>query len=399
MENKPIDRLINYLDKNKNDFKYFKAPGRINLIGGHTDYNDGFVLPIAINRNITIACKLRKDNIIKVYSLDFDEEVKFNLDKIKYNANNEWIYYIQGVIKYIQLKINNNFKNKIKGIDMYVTGNIPSGSGLSSSAALELAVAEAFNSIFKLNLNKKELALISQQAENEFVGVSCGIMDQFVSALGKKDYGLFIDCRTLDYNLIKLDFNKLKIVITDTKKKHSLVNSAYNDRIVECKKAVKFFDNKLEKNVKKLRDVSISDFKNYKDGLSKTIRNRAEHVIYENQRVCKTRDALKNNNLKEVGENLLESHNSLKNLYEVSSDELDLLIEIATSLDGVYGSRMTGAGFGGSTINLVKENSVEKFEDEINKRYRNETGIEPDIYILESSDGSSQINMCGDFDG
>lgn len=393
MKNKPIDRLYNYLNKDKGDFKYFKAPGRINLIGGHTDYNDGFVLPIAINRNITIAAKYRKDNIVNVYSLDFEEEAKFNLNKIDYNENNEWINYVQGVIKYLQLKIHENSKNKIKGVDMYIAGNIPSGAGLSSSAALELAVAEAFNSMFNLNLSKKELALVSQQAENEFVGVSCGIMDQFVSALGKKDNGLFIDCRTLDYNFIKLDFKNLKIVITDTKKKHNLVNSAYNDRISECNEAVNFFNNNLEKSVKKLRDVSISDFNKYKNDLSETIRNRAEHVIYENQRVCKTRDALKNNDLKEVGRNLLESHKSLKNLYEVSSKELDLLVEIAKSIDGVCGSRMTGAGFGGSTINLVREDSVEKFEYEIDKRYKNETGIKPDIYILESSEGSSQIKM------
>ncbi len=393
MENNPINRLIRYLGKNKDKFKYFKAPGRINLIGGHTDYNDGYVLPIAINRNIAVAAKYRTDNIVEVYSLDFNEKESFNLNETVYNEDSEWINYIQGVVKFLQAKVVKGANHDIKGLDIYIAGNIPSGAGLSSSAALELAVAEAFNSMYNLNFTKQELALISQQAENEFVGVSCGIMDQFISALGEKDNGLFLDCRTLDYSLIKLDFKQLKIVITDTKKKHSLVNSAYNDRISECNKAVKYFNSKLDKPVSKLRDVSIADYQRHKNGLSETIRNRAEHVIFENQRVCKTRDALKNNNLKEVGKNLLESHNSLKNLYEVSSKELDLLVDIASNLDGVYGSRMTGAGFGGSTINLVKESNLKEFEKEISINYKIETGIEPELYILESSEGSTQIKI------
>ncbi len=379
-------KLLDYFGDTGKAIKVAQAPGRVNLIGEHTDYNDGFVLPIAIDREIKMAAQARNDQKVKVYSLDFKTEESFKVNQISYNQESNWINYIQGVAKMI---LDEGYN--LTGMNLILTGNIPRGAGLSSSAALEVATAVILELVNGFKLDRVKLAKLCQKAENDFVGVSCGIMDQFISALGKKDNALFIDCRSNDYQLVPMDIAEAKIVISNTNVEHSLVDSAYNQRLNECQTAVEKFQQFLEKDLTALRDVTISEFKEHKSKLSDLIRKRARHVIYENKRVKKTVAALKAGRLKEVGELMQQSHQSLSNLYDVSCKELDIMVELALEIDGVLGSRMTGAGFGGCTVSLVKSNAVEEFKRKVSQRYFKQTGIETDIYVCNIEAGAHQL--------
>ena len=373
---------------NENPIKIAQAPGRVNLIGGHTDYNDGFVLPVAIDREVSIAAQKRDDRKVKAYSLDFDTEESFSLENITYNEDTAWINYLQGVAKFLLAE-----GYQLAGMNLVITGNVPQGAGLSSSAALEVATALSFALINDFNLDRVKMAKICQRAENEFVGVNCGIMDQFISALGKKDNALFIDCRSNEYQLTPLGTSEIKIVVANTNVEHSLVDSAYNQRLEECQQGVERFNQLLDKEIHALRDISIDEFDLNKEELAETIRDRVEHVIYENQRVLEAKEALAEGDLEEVGELITASHQSLKSLYEVSCQELDLIVDLALEVEGVLGARMTGAGFGGSTVNLVREDAVAEFKRQVGEEYQNKTGIEADIYVCNIEDGAHEVKQ------
>ena len=318
------------------------APGRINLIGDHTDYSEGFVMPVAINMGITVAISKNIDSkMISVYSMDFDKKMVTLYSDLMKSNQDSWFSYPVGVTKIMQKK------HSFEGIRITFTGNIPQEAGLSSSAALEMAVAFAIQKLYKLKISEVELAKICQQAEQEIVGVRCGIMDQFISRMGKADEAMLIDCRSLEYRSIPFKLKKVKLLITNSNVPRKLTSSKYNQRVMECEEAVKILTS--EKPGTHLRDFTLEDYEKTRDYLQPTIKKRAFHVISENNRVLAAEKALKENNLKKFGDLLNESHESLKTYYEVTTPELDWLTDMANTISGCYGSRMTGAGLGGTT--------------------------------------------------
>ncbi len=354
------------------------APGRVNLIGEHTDYNEGFVLPMTVDHAVYLGLRSRSDDECKVYSINFEEAASWSLNNIENTKNQHWSNYLKGVMKFIL-----DTGRRITGIEGIVFGDIPIGSGLGSSAAVEIAMAYGLQQLFQLEIDPVELILLAQRAENDFVGVQCGIMDQFVSRLGKKDHALFLDCRTLDHELIPLMLDDLILLIVDTKVKHKLAESAYNQRRAECNEAVRFFRS-LDLSIKALRDVSPDMFHSHKHGLPEVIQRRAAHVISENQRVLDAVSALRMNKKQEFGEMLYESHRSLKGQYEVSCDELDYLVDNARIL-GAIGARLTGAGFGGSVLMFVYKELAEEFGRKIAESYQRRFGYDPTTMPLKSN--------------
>ncbi|OGS35173.1 MAG: galactokinase [Elusimicrobia bacterium RIFOXYC2_FULL_34_12] len=387
MDNIRIKNIKNNFKKiyNRNCTLLYQAPGRVNLIGEHTDYNGGFVLPVAIDRCIAVAAKPNNENILRLHSLDFNNTVSCKLNNIKYDINNGWANYPLAVAKVLQEK---GFK--IKGADLVFEGNIPQGSGLSSSAAIEVVSCITFASISGLRISKKELPVLCQKAENDFIGVKCGIMDQFVITNAKKNSALFLDCRNLKYQHIPFNNKNISIVIANTKLKRKLVNSAYNERRKQCEEGVKILKY-FFKNIKMLRDITTSQFEKYKFNLPSIIRNRCEHVVYENERVINALRLLKKNKINEFGILMNESHESLKNLYEVSCKELDALVYTAQKVEGVLGSRMTGAGFGGCTVTLIKNKYIDKVIKTMTKEYQSKFGIKPEFYISQTENGAGKI--------
>lgn len=383
--NKREEKLLSRFHKTfslSKGIRLARAPGRINLIGEHTDYNQGFVLPVAVDKEILMTANLRRDRKVILHSLNFKGEVEFSLDKIEFEEEDPWGNYPKGVFFQLQAS---GFK--LKGLNGLYEGNIPLGGGLSSSAAIEVVTAVMLKRLNELKFSPLEIIKLCQRAENEFVGVQCGIMDQFISLLGKKDKALFLDCRTLKYELIPLNFEDVKIVIADTRVKRDLVSSEYNLRRKECEEGVKSFKKYLP-GIISLRDVSVKSFEKYKDKLSEVIRKRCKHVVYENERVVEAKEALGCGDLLKFGRLLGQSYQSLKRDYQVSCQELDLMVEIASKLKGVLGSRMTGAGFGGCTISLVKKEVVEEFMRVVKEEYEKKTGIKPLVYECRVVDGA-----------
>jgi galactokinase len=364
----------------------YAAPGRVNLIGEHTDYNDGFVMPMAIEKDIRMVIQLREDKKVMAYSLDYDKLLEFEIDNLLYDEENIWVNYIKGIIDELQ-----KLGKKLQGFNLIFTGDIPQGSGLSSSAALEVVTALAISDLHKIELEAVELALLAQRAENNFVNVQCGIMDQYISRLGKKDNALLIDCRTNQYQLVPFENENYKIVICNSKVERGLVDSEYNNRRKECNQAVDFFAEKLDKNITALRDLDLDTLDEYRAELSETVYKRAHHVISENQRVLAAKNALENNDMNKFGKLLYASHKSLRDDYEVSCKELDLLVELASQEKGARGARMTGAGFGGCTVNLVNKDSVTDFVENIKSKYYKNTGIEADVYITNPASGARKL--------
>ena len=361
------------------------APGRVNLIGEHTDYNDGFVLPIAIDRHIIIASAPQRGNKIHLYAANFDEISVFRLDDIQYDQKDRWSNYQRGIAKLIQ-----ESGYRLRGTKMVIWGDIPLGAGLSSSAAVEVATALTFRIANDLPLSELELIKLAQRAENEFVGVNCGIMDQFVSCLGKKDNALFLDCRSLDYKYVPLKTEDFKVVVCNTGKRRELIGSEYNRRREECREGVRLLRNYLP-GIEALRDVSSEDLRIHKGSLPAVIAKRCEHVVSENQRVLQSVQALAGGETEEFGRLMNQSQTSLRDLFQVSCEELDLMVEIARGVDGVLGSRMTGAGFGGCTISLVANEAISELEKRILKIYPQKTGLRPEIYVCQSEDGARRI--------
>ncbi len=354
--------------------QYFSyAPGRVNLIGEHTDYNEGFVLPIAIEMGISYVVAPREDNKVRLYSADFGEFNEFSLEDIR-KSETKWSNYVRGVAKFLSERV------LLRGMDALIYGNLPIGAGLSSSAAMEVGAALSFQAVSPFQMDRKSLALLCQRAENEFVGMRCGIMDQFASLLSEEGMALFIDCRTLEIRNIPLP-QGYSVAICDSKVRRELVSSEYNKRRAECERAREIL------GIRALRDATHQLLEEKKKHLGETLYRRAKHVVEENQRVLSAIDALRANDLQEFGDLMKASHISLRDLYEVSSRELDILVGIALSIPEVLGARLTGAGFGGCTVNLLREEARENFEREVKKRYREATGLEAEIWFTRPAKG------------
>ncbi|MCX8094337.1 MAG: galactokinase [Candidatus Goldbacteria bacterium] len=369
------------------DIKIFKAPARINIIGEHIDYNGGYVLPVAINLGCYVGLRKRKDNKIVIKSLNISETAICKLNKMnKFNRKITWVNYPAGVLNEFYKK---GYKLK-DGLDALFLSDIPIGSGLSSSAAFTVSFAYALSCFCGFNLDKKEIAIMCRRAENDFVGVSCGIMDQFATALSKKGHAIFLNCSNLDYSYIPFQSKEYSIVIIDSNKKRKLTESKYNERTKECDKALKFLNKKIK--AENLCGITPDIFeKNKKMIKDEIILKRARHVIYEQERVKSAATALKNNNFIKLGKLLIQSHISLRDDYEVTGFELDTLFDVAINQQGCIGSRMTGAGFGGCTINIVKKDYVYDFKKNVLEQYRKKTGLYPDFYVVEAGDGVMEI--------
>ena len=359
------------------------GPGRVNLIGEHTDYNDGFVLPVALKRDVRLVFRPRSDRHIRIYSAEYDGWFEFDLDTPAYDKEILWANYIQGMAWSLE-----QAGIRLTGIDAVVSGNVPKASGLSSSAALEIATANALlyaaNAIDRLT--GPEIAKAAQRAENQFVGVNCGIMDQFISMLGKDGHALLIDCRTLEYQLAPMPDN-VALVIGNTKASRSLANSAYNQRRKECEEGVAILQRVLP-DIRALRDVSSAQLETHKALLSPIVYRRCHHVITENERVLQTIDALQRGDFVEVGRLMNASHDSLRDDYEVSSEALDVMVEAMRSTPGCYGARLTGAGFGGCAVALIEPGAEQVIADAIYEKYPKATNIWPEVYSTHASDGA-----------
>ncbi len=357
------------------------APGRINLIGDHTDYNEGFVLPAAINRRIYVAAGKRADRNTSFYAADYDSTLQTALERLGERESHLWANYPKGVLFLLS-----ESGYRVGGLDLCIKGDVPQSAGLSSSAALEVGTALAVKDLFGLDIDSVSLAKLCRRAENAFVGVRCGIMDQFTAVHGKKGHALLIDCRSLGFEVVPFP-SGISILVCDTGVKRELASSEYNKRREECQLGVKELSLVLPK-IRALRDVKLSAFIEHENLLSVTIRKRCRHVIDENRRVLEAAADLKRNDLGDFGKLMYQSHLSLKNNYEVSCDELDAVVDIAASTDGVFGARMTGAGFGGSVVCLVAEENIQLLESNLLEHYPRITGLEPKVYIFEIEDGA-----------
>lgn len=373
----------------KDSENVFFSPGRVNLIGEHTDYNGGNVFPCALTIGTYAIVAKRNDRKVLVHSLNFENlgVIEFNLDNMVYDKEHDWANYPKGVIKTFE---NHNF-SITTGFEILFFGNIPNGSGLSSSASLEVLMGVILNDSFNLNIDMVDIVKMCQEAENKFIGVNCGIMDQFAIGMGKEGCAILLDCNTLKYSYSKINMNGHKIVIANTNKKRGLADSKYNERRSECESALA--DIQKVKNIKALGELSEAEFEEVKDCISDPIKQkRAKHAVYENQRTLKAVKALEENNLKLFGELMNASHVSLRDDYEVTGKELDTLVSLAWEVPGVVGSRMTGAGFGGCTVSIVKDDSVENFTETLKAKYTDIIGYEPSFYIVNISDGTRKLS-------
>lgn len=363
-----------------------RAPGRVNLIGEHTDYNDGFVMPIAIDREVIIAARPRADKRMHVTALDVlgGQQDEFALDDIRHHEEYRWANYVRGVAYYLGQEMD------LVGADAVITSTLPSGAGLSSSAALEICTAFLLQNLSGGELDRVTIAKLCQRAETDFVGVKTGIMDQYASALGETDKALLVDCRTLKYDAIHLP-RDVSIVVADTNKKRHLAGSDYNTRTMECENAVMLLSRLLRKNYQALRDVSSKDLARAANVLPENLYKRARHVITENERVKDAARAAERDDAEAFGALMNESQTSLRNDYDASSPELDLMVELARRQSGCYGSRLTGAGWGGATVNLVQTAGVESFVAAVTRGYSAETGIAPWVAPVRASQGAGWI--------
>ena len=366
---------------------YF-APGRVNLIGEHTDYNGGHVFPCALSFGTYMLLAKNDKQQMRFKSLNMPEIIALNLDQLTTPLpGNSWVNYPLGCIaQFIR-----RGKKMQGGWDILIWGNVPAGAGLSSSAALEVVTACAFNDILSAGYDKTELAKIGQLSEHEFAGVNCGIMDQFASAQGKKDHAIYLDCNTLDFELVPVKLEGIKVVISNTHSPHKLDSGAYNDRVAQCSLAVEQL-RAVRPNLKNLAELSEDEFQQIKSAITDPIAlKRAEHVVGECQRTIDAVAALKAGNIKRFGQLMCQSHVSLRDNYEVTGLHLDTLAEEAWKIDGVIGSRMTGGGFGGCTVSLVKEEAIPAFIEMVGAAYKAKTGIQADFYVAEISDGVHKI--------
>lgn len=373
----------------KGEIRTYFAPGRVNLIGEHTDYNGGHVFPCALTLGTYGVARKRRDNKLRFYSMNLDKRgvLYSNLNDLVPRRGAGWTNYPKGVMWAYEQR---GFKMDC-GLDLMIWGNIPNGSGLSSSAALEVLTGLILKDMYGFDVSMTDIALIGQYAENNFNGCNCGIMDQFASANGKKDHAIFLDTNTLEYEYAPVVLEDAQIVIVNSKVKHSLVNSAYNDRRNDCEEALKELQTVVD--IKALGELTEDQFEKYKSAIKSDIRvKRAKHAVYENQRTIKAVAALKAGDIETFGKLMNETHMSLRDDYEVSCSEVDVLVDIAWATEGVLGSRITGGGFGGCTVNIVKNDAVDAFVERIKKEYQEETGIEAEIYFANIGDGARKLD-------
>lgn len=375
-----------FIERFNSQPRLFRAPGRVNLIGEHTDYNGGFVFPTAIDKETCVAISPRKDRQIRAFSVNLDESAEFDLDENFVFKKGFWLNYIEGVARILEEK-----GYRLCGADLLIWSDVPGGAGLSSSAALETVCALSLGKISGYELDKTLIAKIGQRTEHDFVGVKVGIMDQFVSANAKKNHALLLDCRSLEFENVPLDLTETALVICNTNVKHDLAASEYNTRRSECEQAVEIL-RKFLPEIEQLRDAKLEDLLKYQSEFPENVFRRARHVVTENERTLQAVKYLKENNLQDFGKLLYESHLSLKDDYEVSCFELDTLVEIARNCEGVLGARMTGGGFGGSTVNFVKREKLSEFTEKITNEYPVKTQLTPTILIAETNDGASEFS-------
>jgi galactokinase len=361
--------------------RLYRAPGRINLIGEHTDYNDGFVMPAAINFYCWVAICAAKGRTVEVYSGNLNESRTFDLDRP--HSLGDWSDYVQGVALMLQRS-----GHQLQGAKMLISSEVPIGSGLSSSAALEIAAGLALIAGEDAHDDRNELALACQRAENEFVGARCGIMDQFVACNGKSGRLLMLDCRSLEHRLLRIP-EDVRLVICNTMVRHAIAVGEYNVRRSQCEEGIRLLS-RARLGISALRDVTLPDLEQFGNSLPPEILKRCRHVVSENQRVVTAATALEERDLEKFGELMAASHESLRHDYEVSCPELDRMVELANQVEGVYGARMTGGGFGGCTVNLVAVEAVSAFQKQIAAKYQEQTGIVPEIYVSTASEGAAR---------
>mgnify|MGYP004663932105 CR=1 FL=1 len=387
-----IDEFIKLYGGDRSGIRIFESPGRVNMIGEHTDYNGGFVFPAALTMKNTIAVRKRDDNIIRLKATSLDVMVEADINKLDSYRDLEWGNYQLGVAYMMQ-----QAGYDIVGCDMLYDGTVPYGSGLSSSAAIEVSTALCFAKFSneKNGINGEidmiEMAKIGQKAENQYCGVNCGIMDQFASAMGKKDHAIFLKCDNLTFDYAPLVLDGKKIILSNTKKKHALGDSKYNERRSECEKGFEILHSAMpEKNC--LGEISVKEFEANKHLIKdEVILKRIKHVIYEDERVLESVEALKCGDIAKFGQLMNQSHDSLQYDYEVTGDELDIMVEEARKIKGVVGSRMTGGGFGGCTVSIVDDGSVDEFIKTVGANYEKRTGITPEFYVSEIGDGGHEV--------
>ncbi|OIQ25689.1 galactokinase [uncultured Vibrio sp.] len=359
-----------------------QAPGRVNLIGEHTDYNDGFVLPCAINYQTVVAAAKRHDNVVRVISVDYGNQLdEFDLTaEIEFQQDKMWSNYIRGVVKCLRLR-----GYEFKGADISVSGNVPQGAGLSSSAALEVVIGQTFKELYQLDISQAEIALNGQQAENEFVGCNCGIMDQMVSAQGRENHAMLLDCRSLETTAVSMP-EEMVVVIINSNKQRGLVDSEYNTRREQCEQAAQQF------KVKALRDVTLDQFLANKDRLDETVAKRARHIITENARTLEAAKALESGDIKRMGVLMQESHASMRDDFEITVKEIDLLVDIVKEALGEEGGvRMTGGGFGGCIVALVPPTKVDDVRQAVASQYQAATGLKESVYVCQAVRGAGLV--------
>lgn len=380
------------LYKYEGEVKVFFSPGRVNLIGEHTDYNGGFVFPCALDFGTYAVAVKRNDNIFRMYSKNFENLgiIEFSLDRLINEPQDDWANYPKGVIKtFLEAGFNIN-----SGFDVLFYGNIPNGAGLSSSASIELATSVILKDLFNLDVDMVSMVKLSQKAENKFIGVNCGIMDQFAIGMGKKDNAILLDCNTLNYQYVPVVLNGASIVIANTNKKRGLADSKYNERRGSCEAAVKVL-NENGIDIKYLGELSVERFNEIKHLITDEEQlKRATHAVTENERTKVAVEKLNAGDIEAFGQLMNQSHISLRDDYEVTGFELDSLVEAAWEAEGVIGARMTGAGFGGCTVSIVKDEFIESFKKSVGEKYTAKTGLVADFYVAKIGDGSRKL---GDF--
>jgi galactokinase len=372
-------------DRNNKPVLFF-SPGRVNLIGEHTDYNGGYVFPCALNYGTYLLIRKTDGNTLKFSTLNFDNDESVNIVGLFLNTSKKWINYPLGVInEFLKRKIS------VTGLDLLFYGDVPNGAGLSSSASIEMVTAVSLNEFFSSGFSRLDLVKMSQKAENEFVGMNCGIMDQFAVGFGKKNHAIFLNCDTLDYENVPVILNENSLIITNTNKRRGLTDSKYNERRSECDKAVEYLQ--AYKKIRNLSEIKTSELAILEKFVPDPIvRKRAKHVISENGRALEAVNVLRNNNIARFGELMNQSHDSLKEDYEVTGFELDTLVYEGRKLPGVIGTRMTGAGFGGCTVSIVAKKNIDQFIRDLTIAYTNKTGLVPDFYQPEIGDGAGRID-------
>jgi len=389
-----IREFISVFGGSEEGIRVFASPVRVNMIGEHTDYSGGYVFPAALKMKTTIVMRKRNDNLIRLKATDLEHIVEADINKLEDYRGIDWGNYQIGVA-YILKEAGYD----ICGADMLYEDTVPHGGGLSSSAAIEVSTALCFATLSneKNGINKKidmiEMALLGQKAEHEYAGVNCGIMDQFASAMGKENHAIFLNCRDLSYELVPLDLKGMKIVISNTNKKHSLGSSKYNERRAQCEAGFEILKSCMPEKAC-LGEISAEEYAKYRHFIvDETVLKRINHVISENERVLKAVNSLKKGDVETFGMLMNESHDSLRDDYEVSCFELDTMVREARKIDGVLGTRMTGAGFGGCTVSIVKAEAIDEFKEKVGANYESKTGIKPSFYVTEPGDGGREIKF------